>query len=376
VRGHLRQRRRGVWELVVDLGRDPLTGKRRQLSRTVRGTKREADRELAGLVGEVSDGRETGSNATLGDVLGRWLALVEDDLSPTTLREYRRVVKARIVPALGSTPVRKLTARHLDDFYRSLVTDAGLSPTSVRQVHAVIRRALGQAVKWGWLRSNPAVDASPPRLRRRDLVPPDVADLRKLFAEADADNPAFAAFLRVSAATGLRRGEACGLRWTDLDVGARTLVVERSVVAVSGKGTVEKDTKTHAARRIALDAATLEVLVAHREALEQQAEACGVELVEDAFVFSHAPDGSRPWHPDNVSGAFARVRGRAGLDRVRLHDLRHMHATQLLAAGVPVRTVSGRLGHANAATTLNVYGHFLEPSDRQAAEIIGELLGQ
>ena len=180
----------------------------------------------------------------------------------------------------------------------------------------------------------------------------------------------------MSAATGLRRGEGCGLRWSDLDVGARTLVVERSVVAVSGKGAIEKDTKTHAARRIALDAATLEVLVRHREAMEEQAESCGVELAGDAFVFSHASDGSRPWHPDNVSAAFARVRGRAGLDRVRLHDLRHMHATQLLAAGVPVRTVSGRLGHANAATTLNVYGHFLEPSDRQAAEVIGDLLSE
>ena len=95
----------------------------------------------------------------------------------------------------------------------------------------------------------------------------------------------------------------------------------------------------------------------------------------DAFVFSAAPDGSAPLHPDTVTSGFQRLCRRLGLNGVRLHDLRHLHATQLLAAGVPVRTVSGRLGHANAATTLNVYAHFLDASDRQAAEVIGGLLG-
>ncbi|MGH8983920.1 MAG: site-specific integrase, partial [Acidimicrobiia bacterium] len=113
---------------------------------------------------------------------------------------------------------------------------------------------------------------------------------------------------------------------------------------------------------------------AHRRAMDERAVACGTSVADDAFMFSAEPDCGRALHPDSVSTAFVRVRKRAGLDRVRLHDLRHMHATQLLAAGVPVRTVSGRLGHANAATTLNVYGHFLEPSDREAADVIGGLL--
>jgi integrase len=99
-----------------------------------------------------------------------------------------------------------------------------------------------------------------------------------------------------------------------------------------------------------------------------------VPFESDGFVFTSEPDGSRPLHPDTITGGFQRLRERTGLAGVRLHDLRHLHATQLLAAGVPVRTVSGRLGHANAATTLNVYGHFLEASDRQAADVIGGLL--
>jgi integrase len=376
VRGHLRQRQRGVWELVVDLGRDPLTRRRRQLSRTVRGTKRDAERELAALVGDVSDGRETNSNATLADVLARWLDLAAENLSPTTFDEYKRLVANRIEPVLGAVPVRRLTTRRLDAFYQALAREAGLAPASIRQVHAVIRRGLGQAVKWGWIRSNPAADASPPRLRRRELAPPAPADLRKLLAEAEAADRDFAVFLRLMATTGLRRGEACGLRWTDVDVEGEALVVQRAVVVVHGQGLFEKDTKTHASRRIALDHATLEALRRHREVMGERAAACGVDLADDAFVFSHTPDGSRPWRPENVTSTFTRVRDQAGFPQVRLHDLRHMHATQLLAAGVPVRTVSGRLGHANAATTLNVYGHFLEASDRQAADVIGELLSE
>jgi integrase len=362
--------------LVVDLGRDPLTRRRRQLSRTVRGTKREAERELAALVNEVSDGQETNSNATVADVLARWLDLAADHLSPTTLDEYKRLVANRIEPTLGNIPVRRLTTRRLDGFYQALAHEGGLAPASIRQVHAVIRRGLGQAVKWGWIRSNPAVGASPPRLRRRELAPPEPLDLRKLMVEAEEEDHEFAVCLRLLATTGMRRGEACGLRWTDLNVEARTLVVQRAVVVVHGDGLYEKDTKTHASRRIALDQATLGALVGHRRAMKERAAACGTELAADAFMFSHAPDGSRPWRPENVSSAFTRVRTRAGLGHVRLHDLRHMHATQLLAAGVPVRTVSGRLGHANAATTLNVYGHFLEASDRQAAEVIGDLLDE
>ena len=145
------------------------------------------------------------------------------------------------------------------------------------------------------------------------------------------------------------------------------------MASVAG-GTVVKETKTHAARRIAVDSETLDALDRRRERARQLAVACRLAFKPDGYVFTSDPDGSRPLHPDTITGGFQRLCQRAGLDGIRLHDLRHLHATQLLAAGVPVRTVSGRLGHANAATTLNVYAHFLEASDRQAADVIGGLL--
>ena len=135
-----------------------------------------------------------------------------------------------------------------------------------------------------------------------------------------------------------------------------------------------KDTKTHADRRIAIDPDTIAVLAERRQRQERSATMCGVQLGPDAFMFSTAPDGSQPLHPDTITGGFRRICTKVGLKGVRLHDLRHLHATQLLAAGVPVRTVSGRLGHANAATTMNVYAAFVEASDQDAAAVIGGLL--
>lgn len=139
---------------------------------------------------------------------------------------------------------------------------------------------------------------------------------------------------------------------------------------------VEKDTKTHASRRIALDQATADVLTQQRARCAERASACGVVLLEKSYVFSQVPDGARPWAPNGVTKVFIRLRKRVGLDTVRLHDLRHFAATRLLVAGIPVRTVSGRLGHANAATTLGVYAHFIDQSDRDAAEKLSALINR
>lgn len=369
----MRERQTGNWELIVQLPRDPETGLRKQLSRTHYGTKREAQRALAALVAKVSEGKITSTAKTLGQLVDSWLDHVEGSLSPTTMREYRRLTERLIKPDIGSLRLGRVTTKRLDDYYATLSKERGLSPATIRHVHAVFRSAFGQAVKWSMVPVNPAASASPPKLRRHEINPPSIADVRRMLNLADDDDPEYGALLRVLTATGARRGEVCGLRWSDLDRSTRTLSLTRSIASVAG-GTVVKDTKTHASRRVALDDATVTVLDAQRRRLEERAAACGVELDPDGYVFTESADGADPLHPDTITGRFTRARKQAGLEGVRLHDLRHLHATQLLAAGVPVRTVSGRLGHANAATTLNVYAHFLEASDRQAADVIGGLL--
>ncbi len=142
---------------------------------------------------------------------------------------------------------------------------------------------------------------------------------------------------------------------------------------IGPEGMVEKDTKTHSARRNSLDPTTLDALRVHAGLAEARARASGVTLDPRAFVFSHDVDSSTPWRPDSTTRAFNRLRERAGLKDIRLHDLRHYVATRLLSAGVDVRTVAGRLGHRNSATTLNVYSHFLAESDEDAATILGAM---
>ena len=158
----MRERRPGVWELIVQLPRDAATGRAKQLSRTVRGTKREAQRALAALVTEVTTIPVSTTKVNVAELLDRWLDAAAGDLSPTTAHEYRRLADVLIKPALGRVAIRRLTAQRLDEFYAALVRQRGLSASSVRQVHAVIRGALNQAVKWGWLAANPARSASPP----------------------------------------------------------------------------------------------------------------------------------------------------------------------------------------------------------------------
>lgn len=343
--------------------------------RGVHGGKRDAERALNQLVIDVSSGRASASAATVGDLLDRWLANVGSTLSPRTLQGYRRVTDQRLVPALGGMRLSKLNAAHLDRLYRSLSAE-GLAPASVRAVHAVLSSALNQAVRWGWIGENVADRATPPPARRARLDPPDPTTVIALIEAAKRSRyPELGLFFHVAAVTGARRGELVALRWSSIDFDRLQVLIERAVVQV-GREVIEKDTKTHQARRLAIDVATAELLAAHREAMDRRARMAGTEIVDQSFVFSDEPDGSMPWKPDRVTTAFGRICRQEGATGVRFHDLRHFAATRLLSSGVDVRTVSGRLGHAAASTTLGVYAHFLQSTDQAAAEVLGGLLGR
>ncbi|MEA2686879.1 MAG: integrase [Actinomycetota bacterium] len=374
--GFMRQRG-SSWELRVYAGRDVVTGRKRWVSRTVKGGKREAQRALAAMVVEADRGALTHTTATVGELLEEWFGLASPGFSPKGAKETRGVIDRNLLPFLGNVPLSKLGAADLDRFYRRLREKGGragrpLAPGSIRRAHGVLHRALGQGVRWGWLGVNPASSATPPRVPMPDINPPAPHELAKLFAlatEADVD---LADFILLAAATGARRSELIALRWTDLDLDGATVWISRGIVA-GADGLVEKDTKTHAARRVSLDPTSVAAVAAHRARAVERARVGEHELDERAFVFSHEIDGSKPWHPDSASRGFARLCRMAGLRGVRLHDLRHYVATRLLAAGVDVRTVAGRLGHRNASTTLNVYSHFLAETDREAANVLGRI---
>lgn len=373
--GTLRQRGPNAWEMRVSTGRDPLTGHYRQVTRTVHGTKTQAKRALGELAEEVAKGRHTGTDATLGTLVTKWLEMVElEGLQRTTLQGYRKNIRVHIEPSsLWATPLRKLTHNQLDDFYGDLRRRKGLSAATTTRVHAVLRQALKEGQRLGWIASSPAALTRPIKQARYEPTPPAPADVLRLIAAADEADPDFAVLLRVAAATGARRGELCALRWKHVDFEGASLFIEHAIVDTED-GPVEKDTKSHQARRVSLDPDTVDVLAAYRQAAEKRAADCGEAIGPDAYLFGPDADGRRPWRPDSVTGRFRLLRDRLGLAGVRFHDVRHGHATYLLAAGVPVKTVASRLGHADASVTLRVYAHALDAADQDAAAVIGGLL--
>jgi integrase len=366
------ERSPGVWRLRV-LVRDPRTDKERQVSTTVRGGRREAQRALAKMVSEAASGRLSPVNMTVSDFLEEWLAFIEPSRSPNTIRGYRGSVHRAIVPALGSIRLAKLTPRDLDRAYAGWLAQ-GLSPTTVHQYHAVLSSALRQATKWDYIDRSPAANASPPAARRTEPNPPGPEQVRAVIAFADDDDPVMAAFLITAACTGARRAELVALRWSDIDWEGSQLVISRAMVHPIAGGQIESTTKAKRRRSVALDPAALLALDLHRRRVESWASDAGVTVRPDGFVFSYEPDCGQAMWLDRPTDYVTRLRRELNIPGLRLHDLRHFAATQLIGAGVDVRTVAGRLGHTDATTTLRVYAQRIEERDRAAAAILGELV--
>jgi integrase len=367
--GHVRRRGANTWQILLESVPDPLTSRRRRITRTIHGSRQDAERVRAELVLDLGDGRaQAGGRSRLNDLIDRWLEHATPELAPKTAYNYRRLHERYIRDGLGRRPIEKIGPVDLDDLYARLRAD-GLSTKTVRNVHALLRRALTQAVRWGWIRHNPATLATPPRSRSPRLSPPSAEDVQRILTAAFESDPALGTFVFLAATTGARRGELDGLRWSDVDFEKRQLFIERSVFAVNGT-TSTKSTKTDRARRIALGAATLAVLRRHRDLTLQ---ILGGGFTDDDLTWLFPGTNGRPLHPDTLTQRFRRLVLEIGIP-CRLHDLRHFVATQALAAGVPVRTVSGRLGHANASTTHNIYAHFIEASDRDAAATLDLLV--
>lgn len=364
--------------MMVYAGRDPVTGRKRQVTRTVKGTRKEAERVRNEMLVAVQQGRESGSSATFGDLLDAWYETASPNWSPRTALEHKRVIESVLKPALGDKKLAKLRTADLDGLYAALRAGSAdrrvLAPATVRKYHTVARSALQQGVRWEWIAINPAANTTPPKMRKKEPVPPTPNEMAQVLEAAEADDPDLHTFVRLAAVMGARRGEILGIRWQDFTEEYRSVEISSSVV-IAEKQIVVKETKTDRVRRVAIDRSTAAVVAEHRARCDERAAACGSELGPRSFVFSHDPDGERPWRPDSASRSFARIRNRVGLSHVRLHDLRHYVATRLIAQGVDPRTVANRLGHASPATTLSIYSHFVPEADRDAADFLGDLLG-
>jgi integrase len=364
----------GKWRLRVFVGRDA-EGRVQHKNKTFAGTRGEAQKDLAKLVADVKRGqvavRHPGS---VSDLLDRWLCAIEPERSAYTVKEYRRLAKINIGPALGSTRLDQLAPAQIDAYYASLLSEdrkpKPLSTESVRRHHFLLHAALGRAVKWGLIASNPADRATPPGLKRSTVNAPSAEEVHKLISAAESDGDSvLATAIALAAVTGCRRGELCALRWSDVNWGQRILRFARSVTVIRQQIT-DGPTKSHGHRNVALDDALSAMLAKRRSDQELYAEQSGIALSNDPFILSRRADGSQPCLPNGLTAAYRRVARSLGLSS-RFHELRHFMAITAITSGADVRTVAGRLGQADPSVTLRVYAHALEQRDRDLGALLG-----
>ena len=311
---------------------------------------------------------------TTGDYLRQWLDS-KLRLRATTRTSYESHLRLYLVPHLGHVRLTELRPQHLDRMYATMTTTAQgrlRSPSTIRRVHATLRSALNSAVKRRLIAWSPAVhvELPSPDAPEAAVWSPDEVET---FLKAHADHRLYALFHLIVVA-GLRRGEALGLRWVDVDLGQRTIRVRQQLLDAPGSP-VFGPTKTRSGvRRVPLDAATIDVLEAHRQ--QQDAEAAQARAVgvwtASGLVFTR--EDGRWLRPDWVSHEFQRMISVAGVPALRLHDLRHTSASLALAAGVPMKVVSARLGHSSLAITADLYTHVSPAVADEAADRIGSLV--
>jgi integrase len=376
--GAFRPKGRNAWRARWDLSPDPVTGQRRQRSKGGFSTRKAAEAYASTQTAQVARGLSIDpGRTTLADYLKVWLQGLHADVRASTFDWYRGKITHAIVPALGAIKIRDLQREQIRAFY------ASLPPPMVDRVHRALRRALYEAVASGLIAANPAAN-----MRRNASVKARGRGMRiwsweqvRTFLEV-SDQDRYAALWRLYVSTGCRRGEALGVFWSDVDLQNATVRLQRGL---ADRGPALEETKTPAARRtVDLDDQTVGALERWRFRQIEDRLARGAswpktvalasgEQVEHELVFTR-PTGC--WiPPSKVGQAFHRLRQRAGLPHIRLHDLRHTHATLLLAGGMNAKVVAERLGHNSVSITLDLYGHVLPSMGREAAGIVSAMLG-
>jgi integrase len=335
MKGHIRERSPGRWAIILDVP-DPTTGKRRRRWHSFAGTKRQAQIECARLINEIqTDSHVDPSRETVTSFLGRWLEHMQGQVSPRTHERYAELVRWNIAPLLGAVALTKLQPPTISRAYSKALTSGrrdgqgGLSPHTVHHMHRVLRQALEQAVTWRMLVRNPADLVKPPKVEREQMQTLDTDETVALIDAARGTDMFMPILLGVLC--GLRRGEVGALRWRSVDLEAGTLAVVASTEQTE-KGIREKETKSGKGRSVVLPALLMEELRAHRLKQAQVLLQLGIRLTGDHHVVARA-DG-QPLQPRSMTHAFVKFMRRHGLRKIRLHDLRHSHATHMLAAGV------------------------------------------
>ncbi len=370
--GNIRKRKDGRWEGRYTAGRDPVTGKtiyKNVLGKTQAETK-------AKLKQAIQESAEVDIIKAERYTVGQWMDVWFENCAkikvrPSSHQTYRGYIDNHIKPNIGKVPLNKLSSLHLQKLYKKLLTGGrverieakkqpkGLSAKTVRNINQVISSAMDFAKDQKLISSNPTDGCALPKLEHQEMKTLPAEQLTSFLREAQ-ESGVFEMYY-IELATGLRRGELLGLKWEDIDLLQGSLRVQRQVCRIDGE-IVEAPLKTkNTYRALPLSADAVEVL-------KEQRKKCG----SSAYVFP-SPTGG-PISPDSVLHMLHRVLKRAGLPKIRFHDLRHTFATLALQNGVDIKTVSGMLGHYSAGFTLDTYTHVTTSAKKEAANTMGNIL--
>jgi integrase len=379
MKGHLEERGKDRWYIVLELGRDA-DGKRRRRRVTFDGKKTAAEKELVRLLRQLDTGTYLEPDrVTVAEYLRQWLAdYAKPKVAPRTYERYEEIVRLHLAPELGHLKLAKLRPAQISAFYAKELekgnkqTKGALSAQTVLHHHRVLKEALRQAVKWQLLYHNPAEAVEPPRPEKREMKTLTAEETKELFKTSEGS--ALHGPIVLAATTGMRAGEVLGLHWRELDLHEGRLYVTQALQATRSQGLVFRQPKTAKSKRpVKLLPLTVAILKAHGK--EQAAERlrAGKEWKDQDLVFP--TENGLPWHPSHFHNAWRKFARDNGI-QVRFHDLRHTHATLLLCEGIHPKVVSERLGHSTVGITLDTYSHVLPDLQDEAVSRLQLSLGE
>jgi integrase len=367
--GSIHPRVDGRWAATIDLGWE--NGKRKR--KTVYGkTRKQVVQDLATLLKNRQDGVPmVPERKKLGTFLHEWLEAIRPAVRPRTWQRYEEYVRLHIEPCLGQVLLARLGPHHLQRLYANRL-EAGCSAMSVLHLHRILHRAFGQACKWGLMARNVTELVEPPRPERKQMLTLSPEEARSFLDAARGDRLEALYVLAITA--GLRQGELLALQWRDVDTDARTVRVTGSLQNLPGRGLTIVEPKTERSRRqVVVSELAAEALRRHRAAQAEERLRLGAAWEDHDLVFPNAL--GKPMNPSNLlTRSYRKLLARAGLPRLRFHDLRHTAATLLLGEGTNPKVVSEMLGHSTVTITLDLYSHVTPTMQQQAADALDALL--
>lgn len=380
-RGSVRQAENGTWGFVIDVPTTELgpngKPKRKQTRRRGFKTRREAQAELTRVLGTLEEQTYVApQNQTLAQYLeDTWLPAIESTVKLSTFESYRRVLRRHVIPRpIGARKMQQVDGPSLNALFALMLAGddlrTPLSRKTVRYASTILHRAFRDAIRWQVLSRNPVDASDPPRPAERVEMDTWSAAQLQTFLDV-ASGHRHAGLWWLLGTTGIRRGEGLGARWADIDWDKSTITIRRALIQTEKGGRTWSTPKTKSGwRTIVLDEDTIAALKAHRARQNQEKLALGEGYQDEDLVTAQA-DGSSVG-PSRITEQFGRLLRKAGLPHIRLHDLRHTHATLALEAGIHPRVVQERLGHSHVSVTLSIYSHVdtrmqVDASDRMAA---------